>query len=231
MAKQTQTEFVIETVMSRIEAGSLLPGDPLSEAELGAACEVSRTPVREAIIQLEASGLIVRHPRKGARLFRPTTDEFLAILEVHTNLEAQAAGLAAHRISPTQMNLLRARTDACSEFAKNSEAQDHAAYYKLNMLYHSAIADASCNPFLIDMIKLNARKLMAHYRLRYRVPGEIAASASDHEKITALIAKRDSAGAARAMLDHFNYDRETVMQMTTSVGRSTEGGRLEESSD
>ena len=53
------------------------------EAALMAAHEVSRTPVREALIHLETAGLIRRLPRKGAVLFKPTLEEFLAILEVH----------------------------------------------------------------------------------------------------------------------------------------------------
>ncbi|WP_425039007.1 GntR family transcriptional regulator [Primorskyibacter sp. S187A] len=230
MARPTQAQAVIEAVMSRIEEGTLLPGDVVSEADLMAACEVSRTPVREAIIQLEATGLAVRHARKGVRLFQPNTDEFLAILEVHANLEAQAAGLAAQRISPDQLAHLTACGRACAEFAAKTAPRDHAAYYRLNMLFHAAIAEAACNPFLTEMIKLNARKLMAHYRLRYRVDGEIAASAREHAAIVDLIAQGDAAGASAAMLQHFNYDRETVTNMIASVVQRP-GGPLKEPRD
>ena len=81
----------------RRERTGLNPGDVIEEARLMDAHGVSRTPVREAFIQLEASGLIRRLPRKGAVLFKPTLEEFLAILEVHAKLEGQAAGLAARR--------------------------------------------------------------------------------------------------------------------------------------
>lgn len=203
--------------MTRIEDGTLMPGDHLDEKDLIEACSVSRTPVREALIQLEADGLAVRHPRKGVSLFRPDTDQFLAILEVHANLEAHAAELAAERISPAQTDNLKACTEACTAFATQQAAEQHQAYYNLNRLYHAAIAEAAANSYLTEMIKLNARKLMAHYRLRYRMPGAIEGSAQEHRDITTRILDRDGPGARAAMLAHFNYERETVMHMIASV--------------
>ena len=217
MGRPKQTSAVIDAILSQIEDGSLLPGSPVSEKDLIETCSVSRTPVREALIHLEASGLIVRHPRKGASIFHPTTDEFLTILEVHANLEAHAAQLAAQRISPDQKRIIQQRTEDCVGFAKTADAEVRTEYYGLNMQFHAIIADASCNPVLIEMIKMNARKLMAHYRLRYRTPGAIETSAAEHAHITSCILAQDGEAARQAMLAHFNYERETVMDMIASV--------------
>ena len=89
-----QTQNLIDEIFRRIDFGRLNPGDVIDEQELVDAFNVSRTPVREALLHLEAVGLIRRLPRKGATLFRPTLEEFLAILEIHSKLEGQAAGLA-----------------------------------------------------------------------------------------------------------------------------------------
>ena len=96
-----QTETIISAILRDIETGALRPGDFIEDAAIMARHEVSRTPVREALIQLEASGLVERVARKGAVVFRPTLEQFLAILEVHAKLEGQAAGLAARRLSAT----------------------------------------------------------------------------------------------------------------------------------
>ena len=93
-----QTDSVIDLIIARIDAGDILPGNEINEKEMMEACGVSRTPVREALIRLETDGLVQRHPRKGAVIFRPTVAEFLTILEVHANLESFAAGLAGQRI-------------------------------------------------------------------------------------------------------------------------------------
>ena len=87
-----QTETVLNAILEGIDRGNLNPGDIIEEGALMAAHAVSRTPVREALIQLETAGLIRRLPRKGAVLFKPTLEEFLSILEVNMRLEGQAAG-------------------------------------------------------------------------------------------------------------------------------------------
>ncbi len=217
MAKPTQAASVGDTIITWIDGGRILPGDWIDEKHLMESCGVSRTPVREALIQLEADGLLVRHPRKGMHLFQPSVEEFLAILEIHANLEAHAAELAALRISPAQLTILQSSADACSECLASGNLEDHAHYYSLNLRLHAAIADASANPFLIDLIKLNARKLMAYYRLRYRTPGAIEQSVQEHVAIAEFIADRDPDGARAAMMAHFNYNRETVMHMLASV--------------
>lgn len=219
MGKPRQTSAVYDAIIARIDAGTLLPGDQIDERDLMEACAVSRTPVREALIQLEADGLVLRHARKGVRLFQPSAEEFLAILEVHATLEAHATELAARRISPEAACDLRNAVAACTAFAARGDSarKDHSAYYALNMTFHEVIAEASCNPFLIDMIKLNARKLMAYYRLRYRIPGTIEMSAREHAEIADQVLSQNADAARRAMLSHFNYERETVMHMLASV--------------
>lgn len=217
MSKPRQTAVVRDEIIARIDQGALLPGDLIDEKDMMEACGVSRTPVREALIQLEVDGLIVRHARKGVRLFQPTAEEFLAILEVHANLESHAAELAAQRILPAQEAALRDSIAACSAFAARKAPKEHSEYYALNMRFHEVVAEASYNPFLIEMIKLNARKLMAYYRLRYRTSGAIEQSAEEHQHIGKCITSRDAVGARQAMLGHFNYERETVMHMIASV--------------
>ncbi|MEP5630804.1 MAG: GntR family transcriptional regulator [Tateyamaria sp.] len=217
MAKPKQTASVTDTIIAWIDRGDLLPGGQIDEKHLMDICGVSRTPVREALIQLEADGLMVRHPRKGIRVFEPTVEEFLSILELHANLEAHATELAALRISPTQKTELAHAVNECRDFASADQAGNHTEYYALNMRFHEVITLASANPFLIDLIKLNARKLMAYYRLRYRTPSAIETSVREHVTIAEYILNHDVKAARQAMADHFNYDRETVMHMIASV--------------
>ena len=173
-----QTETLICTLMDWIDLGHLNPGDVIDETALVARFGVSRTPVREAVLQLEAMGLVRRLPRKGATVFRPTLEEFLAILEVNAKLEGQAAGLAARRLSNTWAEALETSVQACETFAASKGDSDPDFYYQLNLRFHECVALAAGNPFLTEMIKTNARKLLAYYRARYRYAGAIAASNS-----------------------------------------------------
>lgn len=213
-----QTDTLIAAILEDIDAGRLAPGQEIDEAVLAARHSVSRTPIREAYIQLEASGLIRRLPRKGAVLFKPTLEEFLAIQEVHAQLEGQAAGLAARRISPVLREQLHAVVAACEAHASQKGDADPDGYYQLNLRFHETVALGAANPFLVEMIKTNARKLMAYYRARYQYPGAIAQSALEHREIATLILSHDRAGAEAAMQAHVLFDQVTVMDLLAALG-------------
>ena len=212
-----QTDTVVEDILIAIDNGELRPGDPIDEAALAARHGVSRTPLREALIRLETMGVIVRHARKGATLFRPSLEEFLSILEVHAQLEAYAAGLAARRMTGALAEEFEEIVAACETHAAQYGSTRPEEYYMLNLRFHEIIARAAGNPYLTDLIKTNARKLMAYYRLRYRYPGSAEASAREHRQMAELILSHDRAGAQKAMEAHFNYDRETVMDLLSSI--------------
>ena len=213
-----QTDTLIAAILEDIDAGRLAPGQEIDEAVLAARHSVSRTPIREAYIQLEASGLIRRLPRKGAVLFKPTLEEFLAIQEVHAQLEGQAAGLAARRISPVMREQLHAVVAACEAHASQKGDADPDGYYQLNLRFHETVALGAANPFLVEMIKTNARKLMAYYRARYHYPGAIAQSALEHREIATLILSHDRDGAEAAMQAHVLFDQVTVMDLLAALG-------------
>ena len=208
---------LVQLLLDRIDLGLLNPGDVIDEAELVATHGVSRTPVRVAILDLEAVGLVRRLPRKGATIFRPTLEEFLAILEVHAKLEGQAAGLAARRLSRHGATALEACVTACEVHAAQEGDRDPDGYYQHNLRFHEAVAMAAGNEVLVDFVKTNARKLLAYYRARYRFAGAIAGSAREHRAIAARITDRDSAGAEAMMQSHVHFDHVTAMDLLAAL--------------
>lgn len=212
-----QTDTLIAAIVGWIDTGRLNPGDVIEEAPLAQEFGVSRTPVREALLHLEAIGLIRRLPRKGAVVFRPTLEEFLAILEVHAKLESQAAGLAARRLSVSGAKDLEAAVRACEDHARLRGDADPDGYYQLNLRFHECVAIAAGNPFLTEMIKTNARKLLAYYRARYRNAGAISASASEHRAMAMMIVARDAAASEFAMQRHVQFDHVTAMDLLAAL--------------
>ena len=208
---------LVQYLLNRIDLGLLNPGDVIDEQELVATYGVSRTPVREAILHLEAVGLVRRLPRKGATIFRPTLEEFLAILEVHAKLEGQAAGLAARRLSRQGALALEATVAACEAHAAAKGDAEPDAYYQCNLRFHEAVAIAAGNDVLVDFIKTNARKLLAYYRARYRFAGSIANSAAEHRVIAGLIHDRDAVGAEALMQKHVQFDQVTAMDLLAAL--------------
>lgn len=213
-----QSDSVINTIEGLIESGDLNPGDVIQEDALMAQLDISRTPMREALLELEAHGLIQRQPRKGAVIYKPTLEEFLCILEVHAHLEGQAAQLAARRLSrDLGARLEKAVADCAAHQARHGDKEPRA-YYALNLEFHRVVAESACNPFLLGLVKSNARKLMAYYRARYSYPDVIADSVRDHQHIAALILDRDANGAYDAMAQHVQFDQVTAMDLLAAVG-------------
>lgn len=213
----SQIPQLVQHVLAQIDLGALNPGDVLDEAALSAQYNVSRTPVREAILYLEALGLVRRLPRKGATIFRPNLEEFLAILEVHAKLEGQAAGLAARRLSRQGAADLETAVRGCEAHASANPDADPDGYYQHNLRFHECVAISSGNGVLLESLKTNARKLLAYYRARYRFSGAIVQSAADHRRIAALITNRDSDGAEAAMQTHVQFDHVTAMDLIAAL--------------
>ena len=209
---------LVSIILDRIDLGRLNPGDVILEQELIEEFKVSRTPVREALLQLEATGLIRRLPRKGATVFRPTLQEFLSILEVHANLEGQAASLAARRLSAAHGRALETAVTACEAHRNRHGDGQPDRYYQLNIAFHGTVAQSAGNPFLFDLIKVNARKLMAYYRARYHYAGAIAASVQEHQTISRLILDRNATEARDQMIAHVQFDQVTAMDLIVALG-------------
>ena len=215
----SQTEQIVDHIVREIEQGMLMPGDVLDEKSLVSRFGVSRTPVREALLQLDALGILRRKPRGGAEVFKPNLEEFLAILEVHAKLEGHAAGLAARRLSADDGRALERACLACDRHLAEHGDADPDLYYLANLDFHRQVAVSSHNPVLFETIKVNARKLLAYYRARYRYKGSIAKSAEEHRKIAERIMDRDSAAAEEMMVSHVMFDTVTAMDLIAVLSR------------
>jgi DNA-binding GntR family transcriptional regulator len=210
---RSQTEIIIAKLIDMVERGRLSPGDVLEEKQLCAKFGVSRTPVREALLRLEAIGLLHRKLRGGAVIFRPTIEQFLAIMEVHAKLEGQAAGLAARRIDAKRGKELEQAVKDCEKhYAAHGERLPDT-YYQRNLAFHKCVASAAANDVLYEMIAGNARKIMAYYRARYAYKGSIPRSATEHKAIAAAILGRDADKAEDLMAAHVKFDSVTAMDL------------------
>ena len=117
-----------EEIEERIVTGVYPPGMHLDEQELAAAFGVSRTPIREALIQLASIGLVEIRPRRGATVPEMSADRLCEMFEVMAELESMCGRLAARRILPAEQARLKEAHLAC-EAAR--DAGKHDFYYQL----------------------------------------------------------------------------------------------------
>lgn len=190
---------VRDAIEQDIVTGFYAPGDRLDESALAARHQVSRTPVREALIQLSTMGLVKMMPNRGAFVTQLTITELIEMFEVMGELEAMCARLAARRIRPEQLKLLEEAQAACASAHQAGNTDD---YYYANAEFHRVIYEASGNGFLAENAHALQRRLKPYRRLQLRVPGRVNSSLAEHEDVLAAIRARDDGRARDAMRSH-----------------------------
>lgn len=189
-----------------IVEGHIEPGARLDEVRLAERFGVSRTPVREALQQLAAEGLVTIRPRRGAIVAAPGVSELVALFEAMAELESACAGLAARRMDATGHTRLRELHAACTPCV---EAVDPDTYYARNVLLHEAIYDGSGNLVLASTTRRMRNRLAAYRRLQLRSPKRLQASNAEHREIIEAIIAADEKKARRVMHAHVSVQGES----------------------
>jgi DNA-binding GntR family transcriptional regulator len=155
---------------------------------------VSRTPIRETLIQLASMGLVVIRPRRGAIVAELGPQQLVEMFEVMSELEATCGRLAARRMTPAEQQALLAAHQACQQAL---EAQEPDAYYYKNEVFHEAIYAGSHNQFLIEQTRALYRRLRPYRRLQLRVRNRLTNSYSEHDGVVKAILDGDGELAAQ----------------------------------
>ncbi|SMH39237.1 transcriptional regulator, GntR family [Azospirillum lipoferum] len=184
---------------NEISEGHFRPGDRLDEQELCKRFGVSRTPVREALLQLASLGLVIFRPRQGAEITRLSVKQIAAMLEVLAKLEGYCAQLAARRMTRDEQDRLRS---ILLSFLPMVEAKDVAGYDEANHEFHEAIYAGARNEFLASQVRDIRRRLRMYRRNPFQRPGGMERSYAGHHRVAEAIVAGDDAGAEAAMHEH-----------------------------
>lgn len=140
---------LVEALREKILAGELEPGERLVEERLSEEFNVSRMPVREALRQLAASGLVIIEPRKGASVAQFHQNVLRELVEVRATLEALNAKLAAKRHDPVQIAELQTLLD---EGVRRSVTEDAEILAELNAKFHISLGRIAGNSVLQEVM-------------------------------------------------------------------------------
>lgn len=212
--KQTATERVRQSLADSIVRGDIGPGVTLDEASLAERFQVSRTPIREAIRQLEAIGFAEARPHRGAVVPHFTPEKLTEMFAVMAEMEALCASYAALSITHAERDILTAAHKACWEAA---QLGDIDAYYDTNIRFHEAIYAMSHNKFLAE-ITLSVRNRVAPFRkAQFRSLGRLMGSIGEHEKVVEAILAGNPTAAAEAMRDHMQVVRASLGKVAPTL--------------
>jgi DNA-binding GntR family transcriptional regulator len=196
-----------------ILSGAVAPGTRLDEASVSARFGVSRTPVREALNQLAAFGLVAVRAHGGATVVKPTAVELLERFEVMSVLEAACAGIAAQRHTLTDQAAMRSALAEC----KLAEARgDGIAFHEANNRFHEAIYRAAHNGFLLDEALSLRNRLIPFRRYVAFHAGRMSRSNVQHQAIMDAIFELESERASALMSQHLATLRDDVMTVISA---------------
>jgi DNA-binding GntR family transcriptional regulator len=198
-AKITRAEELRLQLADEIVRGALPPGAPLDETDIARRFSVSRTPVREALRQLAASGLVEARAHRGAVVARPSDERLLGMFEAMAELEALCAGFAAGRMTPAERGELEAVHEDLRVLVHGGDPQP---YHEANEAFHGAIYAGAHNGYLAEMTHATRARVQPFRRAQFRNLGRLAKSHLEHDRVVRAILRGDRAVAAEAMRRH-----------------------------
>jgi DNA-binding GntR family transcriptional regulator len=212
--KITRAEELRLQLADEIVRGALAPGAPLDETEIARRFNVSRTPVREALRQLVASGLVESRAHRGAVVARPSIDRLTGMFEAMAELEALCASLAAERMTPVERNRLEAVHE---ELRLLSYTGNPDRFHEVNERFHNTIYAGSQNAYIAEMTLATRVRVQPFRRAQFRNLGRLAKSQAEHDRVVVAIMRGDKTGAEAAMRAHIELVRDEYELYAVSV--------------
>ncbi len=212
--RRTLAEELRLQLADDIVRGALTPGAALDETELARRFQVSRTPVREAIRQLAASGLIEARAHRGAVVARPSEERLIGMFEAMAELEALCAGLAAERMTSAERRTLET---AHEDMRALIQLGDPQRFHEVNETFHGVIYAGAHNTYLAEITLSTRSRVQPFRRAQFRNLGRLAKSHLEHDRIVVAIQRGDRDGAAAAMQAHIMTVREEYEVYAGSV--------------
>ena len=212
--KITRAEELRLQLADEIVRGTLRPGSALDETDIARRFSVSRTPVREALRQLVASGLVEARAHRGAVVAQPSIDRLSGMFEAMAELEALCAGLAAERMTPAERHRLEAVHE---ELRVLSHAGNPDRFHEVNERFHNTIYAGSQNGYIAEITLATRVRVQPFRRAQFRNLGRLAKSHAEHDRVVVAILRGDRIGAAAAMRAHIELVRDEYELYAVSV--------------
>ncbi|EOI6420646.1 TPA: GntR family transcriptional regulator [Vibrio cholerae] len=210
--ESTKSENLTEYLIEAIVEGELAPGSKISEPELAKQFQVSRGPLREALMRVEGLGLIERIPHIGARVIQLSPTKLVELYAVREALEGMAAMLAARNITEIELAGLES---LLSTHSTHIDQVEGASYFHQqgDFDFHYRIIQASRNQQLIGLLCDELYHLLRMYRYQSpRSHSRPVEALEEHKFILRAIRQRDEELAEMLMRRHISRSRQLIEQ-------------------
>jgi DNA-binding GntR family transcriptional regulator len=205
-----------DEIENGIITGVFKPGERLDEVQLATRFGVSRTPIREALMQLSAIGLVETRPRRGAVVVDPGPNRIYEMFEVMAELEGMAGALAARRHTEQDRTALLTSHERCERSARTDDTD---SYYYDNETFHHTIYEAGHSGFLAEQCVALHRRLRPYRRLQLRVRNRVKVSVREHAGIVAAILAGEAEQARSRLRSHIAVQGDRFGDLISTISR------------
>jgi len=209
-----RAEKIAETLEQLVFSGEYQDGQRLDEVKLAEHFSVSRTPVREALQLLVASGMAEQIPRRGVFVRQPGPVALMEMFETMAELEAACGRFAASRITEDGLARLVVANENCQQAIND---QDRGRYYDENEVFHQIIYHGAANSFLEkEALRLQYR-LRPYRKVQLRFRGRMDQSMAEHVAVVEALQNGDTERAASSLRQHVAVQGEKFHQLMASL--------------
>ncbi len=184
------------------------PGDPLLEEQVSRELAVSRTPVREALRELQRDGLVRYIPGKGAFVADVSVQDVHEVFFLRRVLEAAALRVTIERYRSADLEPL---TALFSGLDVHVESHNHAALFEADARLHRFIIETAGNGRLTHIVSVLSDQVERLRRIAAAMPGRMRQSLEEHRAILAAIQARDARAAEKALVSHLDNVERAVL--------------------
>jgi DNA-binding GntR family transcriptional regulator len=203
-----------DLIRRRIVEGDYRPGERLVEQRVAEELDVSRTPVREAFRMLQAEGVVVVEPNRGARVRSLTAADVSDVYELRARLEAMAAELAAERATPGEHDELRAAEDAFAAAVSAIDLGDQPsirAVFEANGSFHRAVLTAAHSDRLASALASTTDDGLVFQAFRHYDQANMERSVLFHRLVADAVRQGESSRAGRLMYEHVLQGKDRLL--------------------
>lgn len=189
----------------------LAPGSQITEQQIAAELEVSRTPVHQAIVRLDAEGWLKLHPKRGVVISTVTAEKMRFVYEVLTGLEGMAVERLASRPKPSEAPVETELLAATVEAERALAQGDLDVWAHNDDRFHSILVGRSGNPLLATLARTVMEQAHRARLLTLRLRPPPTTSNRDHRAILSAITRRNPAAAKAALEAHRRHGMEVLL--------------------
>lgn len=194
---RTKREAAITTLRDAIQSGRYAPGQQLSQTQLMSDFGMGSTPVREAVLELLARGVLVQESHHSVRVAELDLPRLHNIYRVRCLLEVEAAQLGTAKLSDPALVAMRVQLHRMEDAMR---ATDPAEAARADLEFRRTLYAAADNPILLDLI--DQVWLSFPGSILYGIPGRLAQSIKEHHEILDAVARRDPTAAGYCVQKH-----------------------------